>query len=192
MNTRLISLVLLSTLITGCNQVPNDEHTLVLSAGLIFNFYHNSEDEGLAKILFDNAFYSFDSSVKIETTIVAGDQLSITFNSKYKIVCQTTYPGNCHVKGDIKSYKLIETQIFQITFESANDIRTNYKLDNDYVVLDEEGRYVSLSEFDGDMLYLSQDLQRTQNNCSCPDGAECEPCPIYVAGIYAYDPRPVL
>ena len=187
-------LALIPLLLVGCS--TNKEKTLELNAGFIFDFAQNQEGEYLASLYFNESEYYFSSDIELDKPLVAGDQLSITFNGDYSVTCAETYPTSCEVKGDIKSYSLIETKIYGVHVddaaigEIANQFKSNYILDNEYVVLDEEGRFISLDDYDGQDLYLSCNKRKMDENCSCPDGAECEICPIYVAGLYAYNPRP--
>lgn len=188
-------LALIPILLVGCSS--NKEKTLVLDAGFIFDFVQNQEGEYLASLYYNESGYYFSSNIELDKPLVAGDQLSITFKGDYSVACAETYPASCKVKGNIKSYSLIETQIYGIHVDDAtigviaNHIKSDYILDNEYVILDEEGRFTSLDDYDGQDLYLSCNKRKMDENCSCPDGAQCDVCPLYIAGLYAYDPRSV-
>ncbi len=191
-------LIVLPLLLAGCN-VPNkpsstsNEHTLVLDYGFVFNHVQNQKGEQLAKLLLNDSYYSFPSEINIEEPIVAGDQLSITFDGEYDGVCLETYPAQCTITGTIKSYHLIQTEVLGLLVDGASmavAIRNSgYILDNEYVILDEEGRYTSLDEYDRSNIFLSVNKKKTEEYCTCPEGAQCGPCPIYISQLYAYDPR---
>ena len=191
-------LIVLLLVLAGCN-VPNkpsstsNEHTLVLDYGFVFNHVQNQKGEQLAKLLLNDSYYSFPSEINIEEPIVAGDQLSITFDGEYDGVCLETYPAQCTITGTIKSYHLIQTEVIGLLVDGASmavAIRNSgYVLDNEYVILDEEGRYTSLDEYDDSNIYLSVNQKKMEEYCTCPEGAQCGPCPIYISQLYAYNPR---
>ena len=191
-------LIVLSLLLAGCNVANksssiSSKHTLVLDYGFVFNHVQNQQGEQLAKLLLNDSYYSFPSEISIEEPIVAGDQLSITFDGEYDGICLETYPAQCTITGTIKSYRLIQTQVIGLLVDGASmavAIRNSgYVLDNEYVILDEEGRYTSLDEYNGSNIFLSVDQKKTKDYCTCPEGAQCEPCPIYISQLYAYNPR---
>lgn len=188
-----LTLLLLPLLLVGCNETANIEHVLVLDYA--FNF---SQQENKAELLLNDAHYIFPSEINLDRPVVAGDELSVIFDGDYEITCSPNESGECLIKGNIKSYKLIETYIRAIHVddttikEIADTIRGEYILDNENIILDTEGNYISLDEYDGNELFLSINLKKTNEYCVCPEGMECGPCPSYVAGLYAYDPRPPL
>ena len=191
-------LIVLPLLLAGCNVAnkpssTSNEHTLVLDYGFVFNHVQNQKGEQLAKLLLNDSYYSFPSEINIEEPIVAGDQLSITFDGEYDGVCLETYPAQCTITGTIKSYHLIQTEVLGLLVDGASmavAIRNSgYILDNEYVILDEEGRYTSLDEYDQSNIFLSVNKKKTEGYCTCPEGAQCGPCPIYISQLYGYDPR---
>lgn len=193
MKNKILSLLLLSTILVGCSLSSNKEYTLVLNAGFVFNHIQTQEGEELAKLLLNDAYYVFSSEIKLDKPLVAGDQLSISFDGQYEAICRETYPAQCTVTGTIKNYSIIETQIRGIHVDDttiANAIKNGgFVLDNEYVILDEEGRYTSLNDYNGSDIFLSYNQKKMVEYCTCPKGAQCQPCPIYVAGLYAYNPR---
>ena len=189
--------IVLSLLLAGCNVAnksssTSNEHTLVLDYGFVFDHVQNQKGEQLAKLLLDDSYYSFPSEINIEEPIVAGDQLCITFDGEYDGICLETYPAQCTITGTIKSYHLIQTEVLGLLVDGASmavAIRNSgYILDNEYVILDEEGRYTSLDEYDKSNIFMSVNKKKTEGYCTCPEGAQCGPCPIYISQLYAYDP----
>ena len=198
MKNKITILIVLPLLLAGCNTTNktsslNKERTLVLDYGFVFNHIQNQDGEQLAKLLLDDSYYSFPSEIKIDEPIVAGDQLSITFDGEYDGICLETYPAQCTITGTIKSYHLIQTEVLGLLVDGASmavAIRNSgYLLDNEYVILDKEGRYTSLDEYNDSNIFLSVNKKKTEGYCTCPEGAVCEPCPIYISQLYAYNPR---
>ena len=190
-------------LLAGCanpgssSSVAPTERTLVLNAGFVFDHIAEQDTgEKLAALLFNDSYYSFSEVIKLEKPVVAGDQLVITVESNSEDICTLLYPGRCTIHGKVKSVVHLKTLVNAIHVddatigEIATQIKRGYLLDNEYVILDEEGRYCPLDEYDGHDLYISWDKKKKEEKCVCPEGASCGPCPIYVAGLYAYDPRP--
>ena len=89
MKNRIAILIALPIFLIGCSGDNTDkssstkEHTLVLNYGFVFNHIKTQEGEDLAKLLLDASYYTFPSEIKIDRPVVAGDQLSITFDGEY-------------------------------------------------------------------------------------------------------------
>ena len=195
--------ILCALLLTSCispkiinsSDSSNNETTLTLSMNFVFDV-KVEDDHYLADLTYQGEYYIFPSKIELDAPRVAGDQLKVIFDGEYSYICQYTYPSLCHVEGTIKEYHHIQTQILEIHVDDgtissiANEIESGYILDTKNVVLDEVGHFVPLNEYDGQDLFLSHNLRKMDKYCSCPDGAECEPCPTYIAGLYAFNPRP--
>lgn len=191
MKIKYITPFLLFSVLSGCaNPLPVDDEVLLLDAAFVFDYLENEENEKLASLLFNGGYYSFPNEIKIDKTLVAGDQLSITFNGDYSVTCQEIYPSKCVVEGEVKSYTLIETRIRSMHIDHvtikdiADEFKKSYKLDNEYVILDREGRYTTLDSYEGHDLWLSENKRKMTDFNACLEGS-----PIYIAGLYAYDPR---
>ena len=196
MKIKYIAPFLLFTMLSGCaNHLPVDDDTLLLDATFVFEHLENEENEKLASLLFNGGYYSFPNEIKIDKTLVAGDQLSIIFNGDYSVICQEIYPSKCVVEGEVKSYTLIETRVRFIHIDDAtikdiaSEFKESYMLDNEYVILDQEGRYTTLDSYEGHDLWLSESKRKMTEMNTSPEGTQFEPSPIYIAGLYAYDPR---
>jgi hypothetical protein len=109
-----------------------------------------------------------------------------------------TYPGDCYLEGKVKDYGVRQTNVTGINIDLEEGgtvsryLMSHYTIFTNYVVLDEEGRYTPLEEYNGaDTLYLSESLSNEEYGCACPEEAQCAPCatPPYIVGIYAYNPR---
>ncbi len=192
------ALTLFSLLLIGCNvSISNVDNFLSLNAVLLFEKKETQDAEDMAVIRYSSANYPSPSYLKIDEKIVAGDQIKVIFEGEFNHVCDDSLKSNCLYEGRIKSYSITETQIMGIHVDDAtigdisNQIRTSYLLDNEYVILDEVGHYISLDDYDGYDLYLSENKTMMEENCHCPEGMVCGVCPVYVAGLYAYNPRPI-
>lgn len=199
MKKKQLALLLLPLILSGCGNstsTPNTEKTFVLNAGFVFDHKQAASGEKLASLLFDGSYYSFFDELTLEEPLVAGDQLNVTIGNITEDFCLSLYPARCTVNGEIKTYTHIKTEIVGVGVddgtigENARTIRESYILDNEKVILDKEGRFVPLEDYDGQRIYLSVNKNKTETSCSCPEGAQCEPCPLFIAGLYAYNPRP--
>ena len=201
MKRKSIALAFFSLLLFGCGnpqetveEIP--ETKLTLSAGFVFNYRLDPEGGFLAELLFDGDSVSLPERIDTDGPLVAGDQVVITFEGDYEIFCVDVYPGQCRVNGKVKRQDFVKTEILGIQVadatigDIADDIKSDYHLDNTYVILDEEGKFTPLENYEGHELYLSVNRRSTEYHCTCQDGAECEPCLTYIAGLYAYNPRP--
>ena len=196
MKIKYITPFLLFPALSGCaNPFPVDDEALLLDAGFVFEHFENEENEKIASLLFNGGYYSFPNEIKIDKILVAGDQLSITFNGDYSVICQEIYPSKCVVEGEVKSYTLIETRVRSIHIDAAtikdiaNEFKKSYILDNEYVIFDQEGIYTTLDSYEVHDLWLSENKRNMTELNTCLEGAQCEPSSIYIAGLYAYDPR---
>ena len=200
MKNKIALFIVLPVLLLSCNSNSSNEsssftgdQTLVLDYGFAY-IKQNQKGEKLAELLLNYSYYNFSSEIKLDKSPVAGDQLSITFEGEYGITGISTGPGKCTVTGTVKSYQLLETQVICMLVDEASvatAIRhSGYVLDNEYVILDEEGRYTTLDEYPGSSVYLSYNQRKMKELCTCPEGAQCGPCPIYISQLYAYNPRP--
>ncbi|MBP5091797.1 MAG: hypothetical protein J6328_04490 [Bacilli bacterium] len=151
--------------------------------------------EAIAVLSLDGEpFYTSLSNLGINKLVVAGDEVKITYYGQPIVGCHDA----CFIEAKVKSYEIIETTVFAITlgehegrgnFEEAINGR-GLMIQDKYVITDENGSYVPLDEYEGDAIYASVSPSASEDNCTCPAGAECEPCPLFTAGLYAYNPRP--
>ena len=195
---------LIPLLLSGCylrsrgDSYLGESNTLVLNAGFSYIYDWDDGNAFAAELLFDGGYYHFDEELKFDEPIVAGDQLAITFKNIENHVCVETFPANCTVKGAIESYSLRKSDIIEVKKDGQpinsflDELRRTYNFgDNENVILDEKMNCTPLHKYEGDVLYLSYDIKRREDNCTCPAGAICDPCnPNYIAGLYAYNPRP--
>lgn len=129
----------------------------------------------------------------------AGMSLEMVLTKDGAITTQDTYPYPArHVlsSGRVLSYRFIEPPcqhiqpIWADPFTPKNwdavleslDISTD---DIRYVVIDGGEGFIPLEQYEGDSLYLSQNLAFVNE---CPQSAWCEPSPWVAAAAFSYDP----
>lgn len=202
MNQKKLILGLLPIVLGGCyiDSVSNRETTLKIPAELFFHWSEEENGELPSEIMWESSNYVFPDDVKIEEqNIVAGDQLVITMQGMFENICTLTGPGNCTLKGKVKNYYLKRTEVRGMDIDLAEDgnlfnfLRENYALRSEYIVLDKTGKSTRIDQYSGSTVYLSEDLDRKERECTCPENALCQPCPDfkYIAGVYAFDPTKV-
>jgi hypothetical protein len=205
MKNRKLLLGLLPFLLSGCyiesrkGSSAVEDVTVNIDAELVFNTVIDENAAPYARVMWGSSYYHFPENIQIEEKPVAGDQLWITFEGEpTESICYVTYPGDCYLEGKVKDYGIRQTNVTCLNIDLVEGatvsqyLRSHYTIFTNYVVLDEEGRYVALDEYDGlNTLYLSESISNKEYVCSCPEGAQCGPCPNtpYIVGIYAYDPR---
>ncbi|MCR5091528.1 MAG: hypothetical protein K6B51_02370 [Bacilli bacterium] len=202
MKKKKASLLLLPFLLAGCyiKSIPSDdkETIVTLNAELVFQHIFDAESNPLAITLLESSYFDFPEGFRIIEKYIAGDQINLTMVGDYDYKCKTVYPGDCHIDGNIKGYTITKTRVKEINPGIVTDISMTeylaerYALKNEYIVLDQSGNYMRLDEYEGGTIYLTEDLGRKERECTCPEGMICEPCPDfkYVAGVYAFNPRP--
>ena len=205
MKNRKLLLGLLPFLLSGCyiesrkGSSAVEDVTVNIDAELVFGCFFDQNETAYARVMWRSSSYHFPEGVKIEEKPVAGDQLWITFEGEpTESICYLTYPGDCYLEGKVKDYGVRQTNVTCLNIDLVEGatvsryLRSHYSIFTNYVVLDEEGRYVALDEYNGtNTLYLSESISNKEYVCSCPEGAQCGPCPNtpYIVGIYAYNPR---
>ena len=159
-----------------------------------------SVSENKAVLFWNRSNITFLDEIKFDKPIVAGDYLKITFDHSHSKTCDNSWPGNCELKGKVKSYELTEAPIWKFDFRDKDDLPYYYQLASDYnvicngfVLTDEEGHYVSISEFEGTTVFLSGDASKKNVGCTWPPAEKCgtDRSREYICGIYAFNPRPV-
>lgn len=199
MMKRLIKLLILSPLMvcfSGCYssysfnniEIPDIESSSILQACFVYYYRQDSEThEYYADIFWEYSYYNIDNFPQRDV-IVAGDQLELVHTGF--IQCEESFPGNCYIQnGEILNYRFIDTTIKTIHSddkpikEIANEIRDIYSFSYDYVVLNTNGNYVDIDEYEGHDLYLSIDQKKETNKKESASNI------TFIAGLYAYNPR---
>lgn len=144
--------------------------------------------ENKITILIDGCLPFFDFEEYNIEQVYPGDILRIEYAGQP--YASESYPGEMHGI-EISSVELCDRDIRKISEEEivrneANGINYvyNYNSTTDYVILDEELNYISLSEYTGSTLYasISSTVDKRSGN------TETEPKLIPVEAFFAFDP----
>lgn len=176
-------------IVPGENEFPIIPATSEKTTSLQLNYAYDHSSladtgERIASLLV-NGSYLMDglSSVTVPKDAVAGDILVIKHTGE--LVTNTSYPGMTSLKnGTVKSFSVTYAEVICLNGDEINaeQIKSEYSLSTENVIIDKVGRFVTLDDYDGEELYLVVDQQKL---CNCED----EPKPI--ACMLAYNPRAV-
>ena len=123
--------------------------------------------------------------------LVAGDVFH--FSYKGELADQImSIPGVLDIWGELIDYEYIKTTMEKVEPENGSlvDALNNlYQIDEPYVILNQQGAYTSLEEFEGDKVYVTLDYKKMYINVDTDDSHQHEPSLPIVAAIYAFDPR---
>lgn len=162
---------------------------------------HTGEKIPLAAPLFGSNYYNFgkEDSKKIPPIeydyLIPGDRFYFEHSGSGEILCTLSYPGTCSIlDGSLISAKYIYTDIVEIDEDSIvrntsggiEGLR-NYGHYDQYVIVSSDLRFVPLKEFKGETLFGSKDYSRAT---PCQAGAQCDPQPLPVGALFAFNPRP--
>ena len=118
--------------------------------------------------------------------MIAGDRLVLKYTGA--LVTLETSPGQTFIEGgELKDYNFVKTDIFEEKDATAEAIKGKYNLRTENNILDDEGHFASIDQYEGTNYYLTFDKERV---VPCPDGANCMVQKLPIAGIYAFNPRP--
>lgn len=181
-----IFLILTSICLISCGQQINEYSFF---ATFIFDHvYDHDMQKNVADLLFNDNYLSDDfNQIEIPSNLVAGDELKIKCTGD--IIATESYPGTLYLSGELISYSFIFTEIIGIHVDDSyitKDALSYYILNNENVILNENGEFISLDRYQGQDIFLTIDKSKDEN---CLDGAWCSPQVRYIAGLYAYNPR---
>lgn len=181
-----VFVILISLSLISCGQQVKESSFF---ANFIFDYIYNQDrQEYVADLLFDSNYLSDDfNQIEIQSNLVAGDELKIKHTGDFIIA--ESYPGILYLDGELISYSFVLTDIIGIHVDDSyitKDVLSAYVLNNENVILNDDGEFISLDEYQGHDIFLSVDKSKEE---TCPDGAWCTPQLRYIAGLYAYKPR---
>lgn len=154
--------------------------------------------EGPAQFTFDGGLFTsgFDNISYVKTPLIAGDCIEIDYTGE--IVVAESYPSQYSLKGNLFSSKWHLTTIEEWNkeiyleggFTSYYDYinrRGSMIMNSNWVILDEDMNCCRIEEYDGDTLYVTQDMKYVEKH-RCPPNANCNVQPFVIGGFYAYRP----
>ncbi len=175
------------------SSTSTDDETKSISLEYNYVFFDASETlsgKPFAKLLCGSSYLvgALDgiNSALMTENIIAGDVLHIDYTGELEYLEQ--YPQVINLDGRVVSYgmSLAEVIHIQIGETTVEEIKETYNLQNEYIILDENGSYTTLESFVKDnpnaLLYLS--VRKVPSFTSAFDNT-------IVIGIYAYNPRQV-
>lgn len=168
-----------------------DNETKSISLEYNYVFFDASETisgNPFAKLLCGSSYLAgaldnINSALMTEN-IIAGDVLHIDYTGELEYLEQ--YPQVINLDGRVVSYgmslaKVIHIQIGETTIE---EIKETYNLQNEYIILDENGSYTTLGNYTGSDLYL---VEKSYN--SSWETISSKSTKKDIACVYAYNPR---
>ena len=177
------------SIISGCSNNNSGDNIKEETFTAYHNFRHIIKDDiFIASLLFENTTFigNLGNIQYPDYRLIAGDRLIIKHTGE--IVTLLSSPSQTYIQdGELKEYYFIQTRIIEVKEITATSIKNTYSLRNENVILDEEGHFTSIDEYQGSDFYLTFDAERVT---TCPEGAWCEEQLVPIAGIYAFNPRP--
>lgn len=154
---------------------------ITLEAKYVFNHAFDKDNNPIAVLLFDEAYFSSSLNIKYDSTsIIGGDRLNIKFIGE--LYYQVTYPATLVLDGELVSYNISNTYYTKLPTSS---IREMHKEIN-YVITDKEGHYTSIDSYEGEEVYATFSKDK---EIPCKDGNQCGPQPFPINAIYSFEPR---
>lgn len=184
-------LIAFMVFVSGCGQGKNHKNI-----DFTVNYQYDSaevehDNSNVAMRQFGGSFLNLDFPTPEYDLLIPGDHL-ILETTGGSFVCDSANPSTCNLEsGELISAKYSYTQTLKVSFEKNSDgVRIDNCVDYDkYVILDKSLHYIPLNQYTGEVLYGSIDNSRA--TCYCPKGVICDPCPLSLGGLFAFDPRPL-
>ena len=156
-----------------------------------YGFHHS----GLMALLCDDGYLdSTFGTIERPEDIVAGDIIKLVYTGE--IWTEESYPSTHGLyNGQLISYSFEYAPVIHLTGEaySIEFIKSSYDLDEEYVIVDRVGNFVTLDEYNGDEIYLVVDQKRLPDygwNGDFSDLDVEQPDKIIpIASMFAYNPR---
>ena len=122
--------------------------------------------------------------------LVAGDVFHFSYTGELADPVMSI-PGVLSIYGELIDYEYIKTKMDKVEPLSGSliDALNNYEIKDPYVILNQQGAYTSLEEFEGNKVYVTLDYKKMYIDVDQNDSRQYEPSRPIVAAIYAYDPR---
>lgn len=108
-----------------------------------------------------------------------------TLDDDPSLVGKISYEDFFISKGEVKEYTFKTTHIIHIENTSVDELKTIYKIDTPIVILNTDGYFDLIKEYEGTSYYISFDRKEIPDDYNCDDYT-----PFTIKGIYAYNPRP--
>ena len=171
-------LAILSVSFAGCSQ--EKEHRFTVRCD-----YGNVSAEGKVTLLLDGCSFFFDPSEYGIEKLIAGDVIALKY--KGEMVVAESYPGQVFGIDKIISIQHYPANVHDFMFMGEADLSQSYIDYPEYVITDEDGSFIPLSEVEsGTMLYCTFDPIPQNDGNGAVDYNVSAPS---IVVIYAYDPK---
>lgn len=166
---------------------PNPQHTPPEKINTVtwqfnYTYWHEIETttgEPSATLLVNDGFLGRGfNEIVIPEDITAGDTITIEYTGYIEIA--ESFPARIYLQdGEVISYSFSYAEVISYSIERISEMILDYDAPNNYVILDRSGKYTTLDEYKGEIVYFVKDqsIQTTENS------------PLYVACMLAYNPR---
>ena len=169
---------------------PEDIQRSTWQLNFIYSHELSAIGEPLASLLVDDCYLGGDFDIEFPDDITAGDTITVEYVGTISV--QESYPGRMILDGEVLSYSFNYADVIHLSGEefSIENIKNNYEYKKARVIIDREGRYVSLNEYTGNEIYLVTDQEALYGDL---EGIQDLPSPLVmpVACMLAYNPRDV-
>ncbi|MBO5338340.1 MAG: hypothetical protein J6A96_01420 [Clostridia bacterium] len=155
-----------------------------------WHIYDTLTGEAYATLLCDDSYINID--IQEPLNITAGDMLIVEHTGDF--ITAETYPGSTSLyNGEVVSYRFEYSTVYTLFGEEVDSeaIRNKYdfRWGDYYVILNREGDFVSLDEYDGEIIYLVLDKERAEKIDKNEIQPSWDETKIPIACALAYNPR---
>ena len=143
-----------------------------------------------AKLLCDDSYIHIGIEEPLDIT--AGDMLIVEHTGHF--MTAETYPGSTDLyDGEVISYRYEYSTVFTLLGDEIDSEAIKAKYDfrwgDEYVILNRDGDFVSLDEYEGTTLYLVLDMERAEKIDKNEIQPSWDETKIPIACALAYNPR---
>lgn len=158
-------------------------------------YYEQSPVQGSSILGIAHLYYEGDKlgrgfqDVIEPRVLVGGDVFHFSFTGQIADPIMSI-PGDLSIMGEVIDYEYIKTTLRKVEPESGSliDALNNYEIKDPYVIINQQGSYKSLEDFDGDKVYITFDYKAMYMK-DYDENDSAEPVRPIVAAIYSFDPR---
>lgn len=157
-----------------------------------WHVFETLSGKAYAKLLCDDSYIHIDIEEPLDIT--AGDMLIVEHTGYF--MTAETYPGSTDLyDGEVISYRYEYSTVFTLLGDEIDSEAIKAKYDfrwgDEYVILNRDGDFVSLDEYEGTTLYLVLDMERAEKIDKNEIQPSWDETKIPIACALAYNPRDI-
>lgn len=157
-----------------------------------WHVFETLSGKAYAKLLCDDSYIHIDIEEPLDIT--AGDMLIVEHTGYF--MTAETYPGSTDLyDGEVISYRYEYSTVFTLFGDEIDSEAIKAKYDfrwgDEYVILNRDGDFVSLDEYEGTTLYLVLDMERAEKIDKNEIQPSWDETKIPIACALAYNPRDI-